>query len=354
MKGETDAKINRELVMDTISEHATKKGFWDSVYKAAPEFVKSMVLRVKKIVNRFKFNPAYKTSKYFKNLKRVQRAIEGDVGREVKRGILATAAKKKQAQKMAVVEEQFKFEEDRENDPVYQIVQLGGIRITPAYQKKGKLIGELAKASTFVRTKVFSKDAKLSMDAMAAELGMSDQDLITLLSKYQPPVRPSTKVSDQTDIPFQRQRVPQDKKTPTRQEAERINEAKTAKAPLPSKKDLDPIFEEAANMTAKEQKKRGVSLVKRWRSRSERDGIIAWNLRTSAGRFQDISQKIRDVIQKQANTVMLKTSGYMKRVEPFLKKLDKFSNEDYRVFDIAAKNSNNAEATKKVNELVKK
>lgn len=168
--------------------------------------------------------------------------------------------------------------------------------------------------------------------AKVRQLGMEGKN-VTLISDDKGNVRRMVDGKLQDDIVA---------RLPSQEEADRyIERVQMAEVPMfarePVTKDqLAAEYDKAGTFDGKAKAK---ELKKQYSNNIHSAGLIKYGTRTVAGRLMNVSPEIRDVMQKHVNKIILDTRNYMVRIEPFLKKLSKMELEDYKKFDLAAKNA---------------
>lgn len=78
----------REFVSDTVGERMSDPAFWDRMLEKAPEAVKKIHKYIKDLLFKLsmQFNKNYKTSQYFRDIKRIRESIDNAMAEYAKRG----------------------------------------------------------------------------------------------------------------------------------------------------------------------------------------------------------------------------------------------------------------------------
>lgn len=107
-----------------------------------------------------------------------------------------------------------------------------------------------------------------------------------------------------------------------------------------TEQDLPGIYEEAKTFNPDKARK---AISKKYEVKQTGVNLAKYLGRTLSGRFLQISPIVRDKLQKHINKIHIDTANSMRRVLPLLEAVKKLPEADYRVFDIASKNSDVAE-----------
>ncbi|MBU2685689.1 MAG: GGDEF domain-containing protein, partial [Gammaproteobacteria bacterium] len=132
--------VLRDLGADVASQRATDKAFWQKVVEASPKLVRALVERIGKIVRRFNFNPAYNTSDYFINLKRVHKVIDGVLINEYKQARKTRQQAQAAELKGSVERAQGEYQDYFANSTGGKVMNAGGMDIKPEYAKREEVI----------------------------------------------------------------------------------------------------------------------------------------------------------------------------------------------------------------------